>query len=140
MFRSISDAQNAATTQARTPETTIGLPLHSRGCTVEPVRNVRPALFVALLLCGCGNEVIVETNDPNTTIEHPDAGADAADDAADDASVDASVDAAEDSGPPPPCHCPNAPPCVKPMECCPVVGQCKDPATFNCTGSAIKCP
>lgn len=44
---------------------------------------------------------------------------------------------------PPQCNCPDAPgyaPCIKPMECCPVVGQCKDPANFNCTGSSKTCP
>jgi hypothetical protein len=62
-----------------------------------------------------------------------------------DAGVDADVDAEVDAGPPPPpqCLCPNAPgyaPCVKPFECCPVVAQCKDPASFNCTGSTMTCP
>ncbi len=44
---------------------------------------------------------------------------------------------------PPQCNCPDAPgyaPCVKPLECCPVVGQCEDPAHFNCTGSSKTCP
>ena len=113
------------------------LPLLSHTCTVLPMRNFSPAFFVALLFSGCSTEVIVE-NDTNPTIEQPDAAVDAAVDA----SIDASVDAAEDAGPMPPipCHCPNALPCVKPMECCAVVGQCKDPAMFNCTGSMLKCP
>lgn len=50
-----------------------------------------------------------------------------------------------DAGPDAPaqCLCPDAPgyaPCVKPLECCPVVGVCKNPASFNCTGSGKTCP
>ena len=114
------------------------LPLLSRTCTVLPMRNFSPALFIVLFVSGCSTEVIVETNDTNPTVEQPDAAVDAPVDAAE----DASVDAADDAGPMPPipCHCPDALPCIKPMECCAVVGQCKDPAMFNCTGSMLKCP
>ena len=50
-----------------------------------------------------------------------------------------------DAGPeaPPQCICPQAPgyvTCVLPMECCPVVGVCKNPATWDCTGSMKPCP
>lgn len=81
-------------------------------------------LFVLLLLSACGAKVVVDEDD---LANEP----------------DASVEV--DAGPvaPPQCLCPDAPgyaPCEKPMECCPVVGQCKDPASFNCTGSTMTCP
>lgn len=42
----------------------------------------------------------------------------------------------------PQCLCPDLPgyaECVKPEECCPVVGRCKNPSNFNCTGSTLSC-
>jgi hypothetical protein len=77
---------------------------------------------------GCGGDVVV---DGAATAEVTDA---AAEDAA-----------TEDAGPtaPPQCLCPNAPgyaACVKPFECCPTVGVCENPATFNCSGSTKTCP
>jgi hypothetical protein len=75
-----------------------------------------------LLLLDCGGDVVV-----------------------DGAASTSPLDAATEAGPvaAPQCLCPNAPgyaPCVKPLECCPVVGVCKDPASFSCTGSTKTCP
>lgn len=89
-------------------------------------------LLAAALLVSCGAEVVVDpgpaSGDPDASIEPVDAGVDAA-----------------DGGPVvlAPCHCLSAPDheiCVDPMECCPTVGACKDPASFNCSGSAKPCP
>jgi hypothetical protein len=102
------------------------------------------ALLVGLAGPGCGGKVVVdgvaETDDPDAAVVDP-------------APVDASTDTMElpdaaeppDAGPDAPaqCLCPDAPgyaPCVKPLECCPVVGVCKNPASFNCTGSSKTCP
>jgi len=54
-----------------------------------------------------------------------------------------SGDADAGPGAPAQCLCPDAPgyaPCVKPFECCPTVGVCKNPASFSCSGSAKTCP
>lgn len=90
--------------------------------------RLAPLLAAALpaLLVSCGAEVVV---DPGPASIEP---------------LDAGLDAA-DSGPVvlAPCHCLSAPDheiCVDPMECCPTVGACKDPASFNCSGSAKPCP
>lgn len=76
----------------------------------------------SLLLVDCGGDVVV---DGAASASPPDAATEAGPDAA------------------PQCLCPAAPgyaPCVAPLECCPVVGVCEDPATFNCSGSTKTCP
>jgi hypothetical protein len=78
--------------------------------------------LLVLLLLDCGGDVVVDSAASTSPL---------------DAATEAGLDAA------PQCSCPDAPgyaPCVKPLECCPVVGACKDPATFSCTGSAKMCP
>jgi hypothetical protein len=93
----------------------------------------RVPLFMLLFfasLPACGANVFIDSAPP--VEDEPDAGA-----------IDASDDAPDPPDPPPQCLCPDAPgyaPCVKPFECCPVVGQCKNPANFNCTGSSVGCP
>jgi hypothetical protein len=95
-----------------------------------------------LLLPGCGANVVVEDADePDASVNMP---LDASADGPDAEPLDAAVDAADADPPvPPQCLCPDAPgyaKCIAPLQCCPVVAQCKDPATFNCTGSTMMCP
>jgi hypothetical protein len=100
------------------------------------------ALLAGASLPSCGGKVVVDGVDQSDTT-----------DPADDAGwhsdpTDASFDVVEEpptDAPEAPaqCLCPDAPgyaPCVKPLECCPVVGVCKNPASFNCTGSGKTCP
>jgi hypothetical protein len=94
----------------------------------------RPIALASILAAAstCGGVVAID-------------GAATAEDELDASVTDASDDAGVDAEPaaPPQCLCPDAPgyaPCIKPFECCPVVGQCKDPAMFNCTRSSEGCP
>jgi len=105
-----------------------------------PTHRRRAALviasFLSLALPSCGASVAVDT--PSATGD-PDAGAGGA------APDGGGSPDGGDAGPAPPaqCHCPGAPgymTCVLPMECCPVVGVCKNPASFSCTGSDKPCP
>lgn len=91
-----------------------------------------PALLLALALAACSGRVVLDTAgeaDPTTGT----------------GGTGGALVTPPDAGPTAPaqCICPDAPgytPCVHPEECCPVVGVCKNPATWNCTGSSLPCP
>lgn len=85
-------------------------------------------LAFSLPLAACSGKVILDTDGATTP-----------------AGAGGSLAEPPDAGPvaPPQCLCPDAPgyaPCVHPEECCPTVGVCKNPATWNCSGSSLPCP
>ena len=90
------------------------------------------ALALALLLPACGARVIADST-ADTDSSTPSTSSD----------TTPSTSVTTTTPPPAPCHCIDAPnhvQCVQPEECCPTVGECKNPATWNCSGSAAPCP